>query len=295
MLIRIKQVDAFTKIPFGGNPAGVVTDANELDDELKQKIAREMNLSETAFVSKSDVADFKVQFFTPRFEVDLCGHATIGTFSALYEEGRLDPNKTVYYQETKAGVLPVELMEINGENIFMMTQAVPKFEKIEEDRELIAGLMGLGSNDLLDIPITKVSTGIWWMPVGVKTLDALINAKFDFKAIEEISQKYNIIGITPFCLDTLDNKYSYHVRAIAPYVGVKEDPVCGTGNGCVSSYIIKNSLIRCDNEISLIGEQGNEVNRPGCVYAKVKKCDNDIEEIKIGGTAVTILEGNMIF
>jgi len=157
MLVRVKQVDAFTKIPFGGNPAGVVTEADVLDDELKQKIAREMNLSETAFVSKSDVADFKVQFFTPKSEVDLCGHATIGTFSALYEEGRLDTNKTVYYQETKAGVLPVELMEINGENIFMMTQVVPKFEEVRADREEIAKLFGLEKQDLTDLPVMKVS------------------------------------------------------------------------------------------------------------------------------------------
>ena len=114
MEIKIKQVDAFTDIPFGGNPAGVVTDAAGLSDELKQKIAREMNLSETAFVSPSKVADFKVQFFTPRFEVDLCGHATIGTFSALYEEGKLPADKSIFYQETKAGVLPVELTSINN-------------------------------------------------------------------------------------------------------------------------------------------------------------------------------------
>jgi len=102
-----------------------------------------------------------------------------------------------------------------------------------------------------------------------------------------------VVGVTPFCIDFLNKKYNYHIRAFAPLVGVSEDPVCGTGNGCIASYIVKNGLIRCDKEIDIIGEQGDEVNRPGCVYVKVKKCDNDIEEIKIGGTAVTILEGEI--
>ena len=225
MEIRIKQVDAFTGIHFGGNPAGVVTDAAGLSDELKQKIAREMNLSETAFVSPSKAADFKVQFFTPRFEVDLCGHATIGTFSALHKEGKLPSDKNIFYQETKAGILPVELTSINNEKVFMMTQALPKFENIDLSKSEVAGLLGLSKDDLMDTPALMVNTGIWWLVFGVKTLDKLMNAKPDLKTIERISEQYGIIGITPFCLETLNPKYDYHLRGIAPYVGVAEDPV----------------------------------------------------------------------
>lgn len=239
--VNIKQVDAFTTIPFGGNPAGVVTDASQISDDEKQKIAREMNLSETAFVSHSDVADFKVQFFTPRFEVDLCGHATIATFSALYEENKLDLSKTAFTQETKAGVLPIELISINNQKVFMMTQPLPKFEPFEMDKKSIAKLIGLNEGDLLDLPSMKVSTGLWWLVVGVRSLEKLMDLKPDLKAIEEISEKHRLIGITPFCLETLSEGKDYHMRAIAPIVGVAEDPVCGTGNGSVSSYIIQNN------------------------------------------------------
>lgn len=291
--IRIKQVDAFTTIPFGGNPAGVVTDASGVTDDVKQKIAREMNLSETAFVSPSEVADFKVQFFTPRFEVDLCGHATIGTFSALYEEGKLDSSKNIFYQETKAGVLPVELTNINNEKVFMMTQASPRFESFGLSKSEVAELMGLKENELLDIPAMKVSTGLWWLVFGVKSLDILMNAKPDLKAIERVSEQYNLIGITPFCLEVLDPKYDYHIRAIAPFAGVAEDPVCGTGNGSAASYIIKNRLIECEEAIDLIGEEGQEVDRPGCVYISISKQNGEIHQVKVGGTAVTILEGEL--
>jgi trans-2,3-dihydro-3-hydroxyanthranilate isomerase len=291
MEVKIKQVDAFTRAPFGGNPAGVVTDASGLSNELKQKIAREMNLSETAFVSPSKAADFKVQFFTPRFEVDLCGHATIGTFSALYEEGKLPAGKNIFYQETKAGVLPVELSNINNEKVFMMTQALPKFEAFDLSKNEIAGLIGLDEYDLMDLPAMRVSTGIWWLVFGVKTLDKLMNAKPDLKTIERISEQYNIVGITPFCLETLNPEYNYHLRAIAPFVGVAEDPVCGTGNGCVASYIVRNELVKCEDTINMIGEEGQEVNRPGCVYASISRDNGKISCVKIGGTAVTVLQG----
>lgn len=293
--INIKQIDAFTTTPFFGNPAGVVTDATSITDDEKQKIAREMNLSETAFVLPSEVADFKVQFFTPKFEVDLCGHATIATFFALYEEKKLDLSKNIFFQETKAGVLSVELADINGEKVFMMTQPSPKFEQIDIDKNSIAKLIGLSENDLIDISAKKVNTGLWWLVFGVKSLDKLMNAKLDLRAIEEISEKYNVIGITPFCLETLNEEYSYHMRASAPIAGAVEDPVCGTGNGCVSSYIVHNKLIECNENISLIGEEGIEVNRPGCAYVSISKLHDEISEIKIGGTGVTALNGELAF
>lgn len=289
--IKIKQVDAFTTIPFGGNPAGVVIDAEGLSNELKQKIAREMNLSETAFVSASEVADFKVQFFTPRLEADLCGHATIGTFSALYEEGKLDTGKNVFFQETKAGVLPVELTNINGEKVFMMTQTIPKFESLDLGKNEIAELIGLKEYDLMDTPAMKVSTGLWYLVFGVKKLDRLMKVKPDLKAIEAICEKYNLIGVVPFCLEVLDPKYDYHLRVFAPLAGVTEDPVCGTGNGSVASYIVQNKLVKCDEALDMTGEEGQEVGRPGCVYVSIFKQDGEINRVKVGGTAVTVLEG----
>ncbi len=291
--INIKQVDAFTTTPLTGNPAGVVIDAATLNDDEKLKIAMEMNLSETAFVSPSEIADFKVQFFTPKFEVDLCGHATIGTFAALYEEKMLNLNKSIFFQETKAGVLPVELTDINGEKVFRMTQLPPKFEHIDMDKSSIAMLIGLSEDDLIEIPAMRVNTGLWWLVFGVRSLDKLMNAKLNFIAIEEVSKKHNIIGITPFCLETANEKYDYHMRASAPLAGAVEDPVCGTGNGCVASYIIRNQLMECNESIDLIGEEGLEINRPGCAYVSVSKQGDEICEIKVGGTAVTVLEGTM--
>jgi PhzF family phenazine biosynthesis protein len=291
--IKIKQVDAFTTIPFGGNPAGVVTNANDLSDELKQKIAREMNVSETAFISTSDKADYKVQFFTPNAEVALCGHATIASFHALHEEGRLNQNKKVFYQETKAGVLPVELCRINGDKVFMMTQAVPQFIELGINMNEIASMFGLEIDDILDLPIMNVSTGIWWLVFGVKKLDKLMKMMPNMTAIKDFSRKHKLVGIIPFCMETLNPDCHYHIRAFAPYVGVDEDPVCGTCNGCVSSYIALHNLIQFEKETNLMGEEGTEVKRPGKVYVHVEKKDSQVSAVKVGGTAFTVLQGIM--
>lgn len=292
--VKIKQVDAFTSIPFGGNPAGVVTDANNIDDSIKQKIAKEMNLSETAFVSSSDKADFKVQFFTPKFEVDLCGHATIATFDTLYKENKLDLSKDKFYQETKAGVLPVEIKDVNNKKVFMMTQVNPQFKNLDNLREEVANSLDINTEDLLPYPIENTSTGLWWLVFGVKNLETLKNITPNLDKIYKLSEANSFVGISLFTMETIDSDCTYHVRSIAPYCGVAEDPVCGTGNGSVSSYIVKHKLVD-GNDIFLVGEQGHFVDRPGKVYVEIKSKNNEVVEIKIGGEATTILEGEIIY
>ncbi|EQH33765.1 phenazine biosynthesis-like family protein [Clostridioides difficile DA00232] len=89
-----------------------------------------------------------------------------------------------------------------------------------------------------------------------------------------------------------NKKCDYHLRSIAPYVGVTEDPVCGTGNACVSSYIVHHNIL---DKTSFIGEQGNFINRPGKVYVNITRENNDITSVKIGGSAYTILSGEIMY
>ncbi len=293
--VKIKQVDAFTTEAFGGNPAGVVTDANQLTDEQKQIIAREMNLSETAFVSRSDVADFKVQFFTPNAQVPLCGHATIATFATLYEEGKLDKSKSIFYQETQAGVLAVEVIKTGSQTTFMMTQGVPQLAEAEISRAEIAAGLGLAAEDLIEIPPLKVSTGLCWLVVGIKSLAKLSQAEPDFAAIISLSKKCGIVGFVAFCLETVQPECSFHSRSFCPLVGINEDPVCGTGNGSATAYIAAHNLLAVKEETALIGEAGLKVGRPGRVNILVSKQADQVTNVKVGGSAVTILEGEMRF
>jgi trans-2,3-dihydro-3-hydroxyanthranilate isomerase len=293
--IRVKQVDAFTKDPFGGNPAGVVSVADSLDEEQMQLIAREMNLSETAFVAPSERADFKIRFFTPYSEVDLCGHATIGSFHALHEEGRLDPGRSLFTQETKAGVLEVERSFVEGGPVFMMTQAKPLFEDTGISKGEISGILGVEEGELLEMPPMKVSTGIWWFVVGFKRLNTVTNLKPDFAAMSRFSERHGLVGMIPFSLQTLDPSFTFHMRAFAPFVGVNEDPVCGTGNGCAGAYIGQNRLVEFGKNADLSSEAGYEVQRPGQVLVSLLRENESITQVKVGGSAVTILEGEMAF
>lgn len=292
-IIGIKQVDAFTDVPFGGNPAGVVTAADSLDESRMQQIAREMNLSETAFVAPSKKADFKIRFFTPNSEVDLCGHATIGSFNALHEEGRLDSSRTVFTQETKAGVLEVERSFRDGKAVFTMTQAAPRFEDLGVKKEEIARLLRVDVSELIDEIPLKVSTGLWWFVVGLrhlKTVQALVP---DLPAIRDFSERHGVTGMIPFCLEALSPGASLHVRAFAPFVAIDEDPVCGTGNGCAGAFIGHYGLVDFDDEVDLVSEAGLEVQRPGRVFISVRKENGKVSRVRVGGSAVTVLEGTM--
>lgn len=294
-VIRIKQVDAFTDVPFGGNPAGVVTNAEGLDEGQMQKVAREMNLSETAFVTSSDKADFKVRFFTPNTEVDLCGHATIGSFSALHEEGRLDAARSVFTQETKAGVLEVERSFRDGRPVFTMTQAKPSCRDTGASREEVARLLRVDVSELLDVQPLAVSTGLWWFVVGLRNLETVQSLAPDLGAIRDFSERHGLIGVVPFCLESLDRGANAHMRAFAPFVAIDEDPVCGTGNGSMGAYIGYNRLADFVDEVDLVSEAGFEVKRPGRVFVSLRREGGSIVRVKVGGSAVTVLEGTMTF
>lgn len=138
MKINIYQVDAFTDKIFGGNPAAVVPDARGLTDMDMQNIAMEMNLSETAFVIPIDSENYKLRFFTPVSEVDLCGHATIASFYTLAYKGYIPSVKNgikKVYQETKAGKLSVEIFFKNGEvEKVWMEQTIP--EELNEIKDI---------------------------------------------------------------------------------------------------------------------------------------------------------------
>ena len=126
MKVKVLKVNAFTVKANGGNPAGVVLDSSDLSDNQMAYISKELKVSETAFVFPSNKADFKVRFFTPKIEADLCGHATIATFFTLAVKGFITTNNCILFQETRAGILPIEvLFKHNFVEKVMMTLGKP--------------------------------------------------------------------------------------------------------------------------------------------------------------------------
>ena len=284
--IKIKGVDAFTSIPFCGNPAGVVMDADDLTDEEMQLIAKEMNYSETAFIMKSEVADFKVRFFSPKREVDLCGHATIATFFVLAKEERI--LNEVTSQETKAGILPVHIRN----KIIMMTQAKPVFKKVDVDKGVIASALGIPMMNInSNLPIEAVSTGLFSLLVPIRKIETVQEMNPDFAKVEEICKKLDVGSIFIFTFETLDPECMVHARCFAPLYGINEDPVTGTASGALGAYLVKHK----SSPTSLILEQGYEVGRPGKVFIEIDIKNRKIEEVMVGGRAIEVFSGEIFY
>jgi PhzF family phenazine biosynthesis protein len=284
MKIKVFLVNSFAKTAEGGNAAGVVLDADDFQAEDMKKIAKILGHSETAFVSKSEVADFKVRFFTPEEEVDLCGHATIATFHTMVEQGRIQPGK--YTQETKAGVLQVE---VKDDHTIMMNQNAPLYLDIVS-REEVADSLNISISEMVDgLPTQVVSTGLRDIMVPIKNLEMLSAIKPDFAKVTEISRKYNTIGYHLFALETL-GEANAHTRNLAPLYGIPEESATGTSNGALASYLFEYREINKKEASHLVIEQGYSMNKPSEIIVELETNEKNIDGVKVGGKAISFTE-----
>ncbi len=283
MQVKVKLVNAFTENPKGGNPAGVVLEADNLTDEQMIEISSKLGFSESAFVQKSENADFKVRFFSPTQEVDLCGHATIATFHSLIESGQIDfrtLEMKVVTQETKSGVLPVKC---NRNGLIVMTQKKSEFYQMENDRDLISRLLHIKTEDLMEYPIQSVSTGTPKLIIPVKSLDVLYKIKPDLDGIKEYCKRTGTKGFYPFTFETKE-KSDFHARQFNPLAGINEDPITGVAAGALGAYIVQHKL---SDKNQFVVEQGYIMNKSGKIYVQIS------DEIKVGGYAFTVGEKNL--
>ena len=282
MEIEVYTLNAFAKTDNGGNPAGIVLGADSLSAEHMQKIAAKIGFSETAFVKKSDKADFKVDFFTPNEEVDLCGHATIATFYLLSSKGIIEVGK--YTQETKAGILNVECRK---DNIIYMNQPSPQFYGILDKKEIAASL-NIDEDEIMDnIPIQILSTGLKDILIPIKSLKALYKVKPDFDKISRLCKKQDVVG---YHLFTLETKYvsNAHCRNFAPLYDIPEEAATGTSNGALSCYLYKYGLVSEKNTKNIVFEQGYSMGKPSEILASLITNNGEISEVKVGGRALNI-------
>ncbi|PAB57733.1 PhzF family phenazine biosynthesis protein [Anaeromicrobium sediminis] len=280
MKLEVSIVNAFGKSEEGGNGAGVVVDANNLSEEQMQQIAKEVGLSETAFVQKSSKADFKVRFFTPAEEVDLCGHATIATFYLLKKRGLIKIGN--YTQETKAGVLNVQ---VNEDNSILMDQSIPEFFE-ELDKEEIAKSLNIDVEHISDeLPVQIVSTGLKDIMIPIKTMEILNSIEPNFQMITEVSKKYEVVGYHVFSLETMENATA-HCRNFAPLYDIPEESATGTSNGALSSYLYKHDKL--DKMYNLVFEQGYAMKKPSEIRAALEVEKGQIRKVKVGGCALEV-------
>ena len=289
----VVQVDAFTTTPLQGNPCAVLPDARGLTDAEMQAIAREMNLSETAFVFPSDKADFRFRYFTPAAEIPLAGHPTISTAHVLVEEGRipLRDGQATFTMELNVGVLPVEIVERSGHvTRVVMTQKKPEFGRTFEHAE-VARVFGLAVDDLdARFAPQVVSTGTPQLMVLAQSLDVLKRIHADFYALQEFSRRNHFFSAHVFCLGGFGPGADTHARHYAPEGGIAEDPFTGSASGGMGAYIVHHGILPGPR---FHIEQGHLCGRPGEGDVQVVGPRENIETVKVGGPAITVMRGEL--
>lgn len=289
------QVDAFTHKPMAGNPCAVLFDTDDMDEETMGDIAQEMNLSETAFVRESNMADFGVRYFTPVDEIPLAGHPTIATTFALVDSGRLpvtDDHMTISL-ELKVGPIPVDIYSQNQQvNHIEMTQMKPVFKQTYSADDVLS-IFGLESDDLLENnPIQTVSTGTPQLMIPLKSLDILAKAQLDFSAYNLLLEHSDFFSPHLFCLSGATQEGQTFARHLCPPPDVYEDPFTGSATGGMAAYLWRYGLI---DQPKFIAEQGHWIGRPGQAQVEIIGAPEDIQSVKVGGGAVTVLQGEFVF
>jgi len=262
MGLPIFQVDAFTDKPFSGNPAGVCLLPEPLDADWMQNVAREMNLSETAFLLGQDDG-YNLRWFTPAVEVDLCGHATLASAHILWETGRLALGEQARFH-TRSGLL---MADLRGDWIEMNFPAKP-----EEPANAPTGLV-----EALGIPMKYIGKSHYDYLIEVESEKMVRNAKPDFSLLASVPARGVIITSL-----ASSNDYDFVSRFFAPQVGVNEDPVTGSAHCCLSPFWSERL-----GKDELVGYQASA--RGGVVHVRLSG-----DRVYLGGQAVTVLRGELI-
>ncbi|NOG26415.1 PhzF family phenazine biosynthesis protein [Lysinibacillus fusiformis] len=293
--IEFYYVDAFTTETFGGNPAGVIPNAENLTDEEMQKIANELNLSETAFLlpSTNANANYKIRYFTPTKEVDFCGHATLGTAWLMATKYNwIDKDDKIVF-ESNIGKIPVKwLMENNQLTQVSMTQVRPQVKSIDISPAVVADLVGIHETDIDDrYPIKIANTGVPHLMVPVKTRQAIDQAEPNLNELKKMNNDFNISTTHLFTFDT-NGQFDIYTRDFCPNIGIDEDPVTGAANGALGGYLYLENILAQQERHQLMIGQGHTINRPGILYVTITP-DAENAVIEVAGAAVVSIEGKI--
>jgi len=307
------QVDVFTDKPFGGNPLAVFSEAEGLTTEEMQRLAREMNLSESTFVlpPQTPGADFKVRIFTPAVELPFAGHPVVGTHWVLAHLGRVDLHEPVTQVrfELGVGVLPADLHVAGGQvERVVMTQDRPTFHAMLEDvadgsteLKVLAEGLGLAPEAITEtgLPVHVVSTGVPQMMVPVRSLaevQALDPGRLNAAALNRACHAAGTECVLVFTFQTERPEATVHVRVFAPLLGVPEDPATGSANGALGAYLVHHRAVPVTEPTThILSEQGAEIGRPSTLYIEVDSVGEEITAVRVGGQVVPVAEGMVRF
>ena len=282
-------VDVFTERKFEGNQLAVFICEKGIMDSEMQKLAKEMNYSETAFITS--IENYDVRIFTPEIELPFAGHPTLGTAYVIQREIIKSNIKTLLLN-LKIGQIPVLFKYKSGkaEEIWM-EQNVPAFGQFF-DPELIANTLHLREEDIdIRFPIQEVSTGLPFIIVPLKTLDALKRAQVEREKFFDFVENTNAKSILIFCPEARKKGNHLSVRVFTEVPGL-EDPATGSGNGCLAAYLVHHQYFG-KSSVDIRVEQGYEIGRPSLLLLRSEEKEGQIS-VSVGGKAYIVAKGELL-
>jgi trans-2,3-dihydro-3-hydroxyanthranilate isomerase len=283
-------VDVFAERKYSGNQLGVFLWRSRSGDETMQRIARELNFSETTFIlsEHEEGGGFPVRIFTPERELDFAGHPTLGT-AYIIREKIMKSKPAAITLGLRVGPVPVRFPQAAGGPLWM-DQVEPEFgETVGADA--LSGVLGL-PRDAFDpaFPIQQVSTGLPHFIVPLVSLRYLKQAKVDRSRYFDLISKTWAKNILIFCPEPREPGHDISVRMFADSLGIPEDPATGSGNGCLAAYFVKHSYFGSTCVEKKAG-QGHEVGRPSLLFLKAEQRGRSIA-VSVGGGVVEVAEGD---
>ncbi|MBS0653574.1 MAG: PhzF family phenazine biosynthesis protein [Verrucomicrobia bacterium] len=281
MLFNVYIVRAFCRNRFGGNLAGVVVVEHPFTTDQMQALAKELNFSETIFISKTGDHSYKSLYFTPNSSIDFCGHATLAAFGVLKQHDAAQDG--VYKLEAPVGLCEVSLKD----SLIFLSQPLPVFGETIPEAE-IAPVLGLSATDIQGTHLKPqvVSTGLRDIMVPVISRDRLLTLHPNHDLISKLSKKYDAVGMHVFALDSHEETSTAHCRNFAPLYGIPEESATGSSNGALACYLFQQKKLPPALENRWLFKQGDILNSPSDIYIRLAMKGTKIEKVECGGEIV---------
>ena len=295
MQLDYHLLDVFTNQPFGGNQLAVFpAPPADLPASIMQKIAKELNLSETTFVLPTAAADkdFRLRIFTPAAELPMAGHPTVGSAWLLAKLGMASGERIVFEE----GVGPIGVTILRDENESpresWMQQPIPQFGAVVDDRALVAKMLSLAAADLSKrAPIQAVSSGLPFLFVPLTGLDAMSRISLRLEVWRERFAESSAPQIFATTTETSLPESTAHSRMFAPGLGIAEDAATGSASGPLGAYLLRYGLAETED---MLVEQGFEMGRPSLIKVKISRRRGKIAEVAVGGECVYLGAGKLL-
>ena len=287
-------VDVFAEEKYTGNELAVIRGASSLSDIEMQKIAREINFSETTFIlnDEKNGGGFDVRIFTPTEELPFAGHPTLGTAFIIQQEIFKQPIEEVVLN-LKVGPIPVSFTYRGKEpDILWMRQINPRFGRTLEGAA-VATVLGLEPEEVeRNFPVEEVSTGVPFLIVPLATLHSVKKSRINMEQWAKLMTSLEAKAFLLFCPETHASQNDLHVRVFAHHYGVPEDPATGSANGCLAAYLVKHRYFG-SARVNVRVEQGHEIGRPSLLLLKAEAKGEEIE-VSVGGRVFLVARGTLV-